>query len=244
MTRYSNWTLSSKLVRAFPLIGVSVSILAFSTAASAQRSAAHAQHSSKTIFACEGHKGGTLYIARSCRGRDRRVVWNAVGPQGIAGAPGSAGPQGQAGATGATGAQGPGAALYTYDSTAPAATEQNTPLGAAGPFSSLTGSCTVSGKIVAVVLGAVNTHQVTYDQTRTEITNGGTTTTTFQTAVQPASSTPADLLGEANSTSVGDGYNHTSMIVTDPVHGDLEVFEHVSHAANTCHISVIWTPAG
>jgi hypothetical protein len=131
---------------------------------------------------------------------------------------------------------------YVYDSTAPAATEQNTPLGPAGPFSSLTGSCVVSGNAVITAVGASNAAAVTFDDTRVESTNG-VDSTTFHTLTQQASTVPADLLGEANTTNAGDSYNHTSILVTAPIHGDLEVFEHVSHANNTCHISVMWTPA-
>jgi hypothetical protein len=234
----------SRLVRVVPTIGISFVVLALSATAGAQSTREHASLTSKRIVACVRHDGGGLYIARTCRRHDKRVIWNTAGPEGVAGAPGSAGSPGAAGATGATGSRGPGAVEYTYETTAPAASEQNSPLGPAGPFSSLTGSCTVSGTIVTVSLGATNPSPVTYDETRTEVTNGGVTTTSFQTATQPASSTPADLLGEANTTSAGDGYNRTSMIITSPAHGDLEVFEHVSHAANTCEISVVWTPAG
>ena len=47
----------------------------------------------------------------------------------------------------------------------------------------------------------------------------------------------------SNSNNTGDGVNRTSLIVTSPSHGDLEVYEHVSHANNTCHVSLVWTPA-
>src|SRR5579872_95737 len=86
MTRHTTRTLFTKLLRLVPLIGVSVSILAFSTAAGAQGEAAHSQRGSKTILACKERTGGGLYIAHRCHGRDTRVVWNAVGPQGSAGA--------------------------------------------------------------------------------------------------------------------------------------------------------------
>jgi hypothetical protein len=106
----------------------------------------------------------------------------------------------------------------------------------------LTGSCVVSGNAVITAVGASNPAAVTFDETRVESTNG-VDSTTFRTLTQQASAMPADLLGEANTTNAGDSYNRTSILVTAPIHGDLEVFEHVSHANNTCHISVMWTPA-
>ncbi len=122
-------------------------------------------------------------------------------------------------------------------------TGQNTPLGAAGPFSSLTASCTITGSIVSVILGTVNSQAVTYDETRVEATNGVGPVTTFQTLTQAPSALPSVLLAESNTTNVSDGFTHDSLIVTSPAHGTLEVFEHVSHASNTCHLSVVWTPA-
>ncbi len=198
---------------------------------------AAAASSSNPIAACVHHKGGGLYLAHKCGGRDGRLQWSVTGPAG------PQGPQGQPGPIGKTGDPGPGAIEYTYNSTAPAATDQNSPLGPAGPFSQLTGSCTVFGGIVEVTLGAANPLIVRYDETRLDETNGGALNTWFTSGMQPASPSPVDLVGEANTTNIGDGYNHTTMTVTDPVHGQLDVYEHVSHANNTCHISVMWTPA-
>ena len=236
-------SINSKPARVLPLIGLSLAMLVVASTAGARRATVHVRQGTGRVIVCESRNGGALYIARTCRRHDKRIVWGAAGAKGVPGAHGDTGPQGAAGATGATGPEGPGAVEYTYETSAPAASEQNTPLGAAGPFSSLTASCTVSGSIVMVALGATNANPVSYDETRTEVTNGGTVTTTLQTATQPASSAPLDLIGEANTTNAGDGYNHASLVVTSPDHGDLDVFEHVSHADNTCHLSVVWTPA-
>jgi hypothetical protein len=225
-------------------------LLALMLLAAAGASAApRARSASRAIVACERHRGGSLYIAHACASGDRRLSWSISGPAGLSGAPGIAGtagatgPQGPAGLAGPAGPQGPGAAEYSYTSTAPAATDQNTDLGAAGPFSSLTASCTVSGSIVSVLLSAVNGQAVTYDETRVEATNGVAPETTFQTVTQPPSTPPSVLIAESNTNNVADGFTHDSLIVTSPTHGTLEVFEHVSHAANTCHLSVVWTPA-
>jgi hypothetical protein len=242
-------SINSKPARVLPLLALSLAVLVVASTAGARRATVHVRQGSGRIIVCESRDGGALYIARMCRRHDKRIVWGAAGANGAAGAKGAqganggTGPQGAAGATGATGPEGPGAVEYTYATSAPAASEQDTPLGAAGPFSSLTASCTVSGSIVMVALGATNANPVSYDETRTEVTNGGTVTTTLQTATQPASSAPLDLIGEANTSNAGDGYNHASLVVTSPAHGDLDVFEHVSHADNTCHLSVVWTPA-
>jgi|HubBroStandDraft_4_1064222.scaffolds.fasta_scaffold02995_7 hypothetical protein len=168
------------------------------------------------------------------------------GPQGKTGPAGPAGPQGPKGAQGdpgSTGPQGPGAVEYTYDSTAPAATEQNTPLGHAGPFE-LTGSCVQLGpKLVVVTLGASNAGAVQLDEVRTEENNGVPTYTTFARNTQIPSATPDPLFGLANSGLSADAYADGRLTVTSPIHGQLEVFEYVSEATNVCHISTVWIPA-
>lgn len=169
------------------------------------------------------------------------------GPQGSAGSQGKtgvAGPQGSKGNPGPVGPQGPGAIEYVYDSTAPAATEQNTPLGPSGPFE-LTGSCVQLGpKLVAVTLGASNSNSVQFDQTRTEEDDGIPAFTTFARNTQPLSLTPTSLFGLA-STSLGTAYSYATgrLTVTWPVHGELEIFEYVSEVSNVCHISTVWIPA-
>jgi hypothetical protein len=223
------------------------SVLAAVAAAGASAASMHAAKR-KSVAPCarQGHRHGKPCL-RSGKHRTGGVALaqgpvGPAGPKGPTGPEGPAGTQGPAGPAGKTGPQGPGAIAYVYDSTAPALTEQNTALGPAGPFSSLTGSCVVNGNIVVTVLGATNSATVTLDETRIESTNG-LASTTFRTLTQQASAVPADLLGEANTTNVADSYNHTSFLVTAPMDGDLEVFEHVSHANNTCHVSVVWTPA-
>jgi hypothetical protein len=73
--------------------------------------------STGTIRACASKSTGVLRLAARCKGSERSVRWNTVGPrgprglQGIQGAKGDTGATGAAGATGAPGAQGlPGTA--------------------------------------------------------------------------------------------------------------------------------------
>jgi hypothetical protein len=205
-----------------------VALAALVLAVSGGSAYAFAAISGGQISACVHHKGGGLYISGQCRKHDKRLKWNVTGKQGQPGPPGP---------------QGPGAVEYTYDSTAPAATLQNTPLGPAGPFSELTGSCIVSLGSVQVWMSATNSHPVEVDVNRNDQTNGTPPLTGFASFTQPAASSPAELSAEGNSNNAGDGYAHTTMTVTSPSHGTLDVFEHVSHANNTCHLSVVWTPA-
>jgi len=173
------------------------------------------------------------------------VVHGPTGPQGARGPQGPQGPQGATGSTGATGPQGPGATLYTYDSTAPAAVEQNTPLGPAGAYR-LTASCVqLAPNLIAVVLGASNTSPVLFDEAFTAEDEGAPASSSFFRLTQPASSLPQSLFGVA-STSAGtkESYAQATMTLTSPTHGQLSVFEYVSEASNTCHLSVMWTPAG
>ncbi len=168
----------------------------------------------------------------------------ATGPRGPMGATGPAGPAGANGATGATGAQGPGAVEYTYNSTAPAAIEQNTPLGTAGPFK-LTGSCVQLGpSLIAVQLGASNASDVHVDEVREEDSNGTSELAYFNTFTQPATGTPTSILGLASDASgTRESYDYGHLTITSPVHGELEVFEYASEASNVCHISTVWVPA-
>ncbi len=168
----------------------------------------------------------------------------ATGPRGPMGAIGPAGPAGATGATGATGAQGPGAVEYTYNSSAPAASEQNTPLGPAGPFK-LTASCVQLGPTLLVVdLGASNALDVGIDNVRTEADDGSPTETSLDSFTQPATSTPTTLFGLASdATGTEESYGLGHMTVTWPVHGELEVFAHVSEGTHVCHLSTVWVPA-
>jgi hypothetical protein len=186
--------------------------------------------------------------ARNRHGHRRHGGHSAVkllaGPQGKTGATGAAGPQGPQGIAGHAGPQGPGAVEYSYDSTAPAATDQNTPLGDAGPFK-LTGSCVQLGaNLVAVELGASNADDVQFDQLRTSDDEGLPAEITFSRDTQTPSLTPVDLFGTAASSGgTKESYGQGRLTVTSPVHGLLEVFEFVSEASNECHISVAWIPA-
>jgi len=168
-------------------------------------------------------------------------------PTGPAGPQGQAGPQGLAGtpgAKGSTGPQGPGAVEYTYNSTAPAATEQNTPLGVAGPFK-LTGSCVQLGpSLILVALGASNADDVQLDYMRTDTDEGSPTETSFSSFTQIQSATPNDLFGlAASATGTKESYASGRLTVTSPVHGELEIFEYVAEVSNLCHISTVWIPA-
>jgi hypothetical protein len=44
-----------------------------------------------TITVCVGHRGGTLYKAKTCHRGDKRLSWNKQGPQGNPGRPGTPG---------------------------------------------------------------------------------------------------------------------------------------------------------
>lgn len=86
-----------------PALGVSVIVLVVAGSAGAY---AAATDSSATIVACVAHKGGGLYIARTCARGDRSMKWSVTGPQGPAGKDGTAGQAGPAGPKGDTGALG------------------------------------------------------------------------------------------------------------------------------------------
>jgi hypothetical protein len=180
--------------------------------------------------------------ARAARHRKHHThVSVIVGP---AGPQGPRGPQGATGSPGPAGPQGPGAALFTYDSTAPAATEQNTPLGVAGPLH-LTASCVQLGSsLVEVVLGASHTSIVQYDEALTVQDEGATPTSDLWRITDPVTPLPQGLLGLA-ATGVGtkESYLQSTITLTQPAHGQLSVFEYVSQATNTCHLTAMWTPA-
>lgn len=75
-----------------------------------------ASSTSNTITVCVRHNGGTLYKAKRCAKRDRKLSWNKqgpAGPRGPQGPQGVQGPQGTQGATGAQGSQGPGATSFS-----------------------------------------------------------------------------------------------------------------------------------
>jgi hypothetical protein len=201
-----------------------------------------------------GHGGHRAHGARSRHGHHRKGHGSGSrgpagpqgpqGPMGPNGPQGPRGPQGLTGNTGPMGPQGPGAVAYTYDSTAPAATEQNTPLGPAGPFR-LTASCVQFGpKLVAVILATTNPLNVLYDESFTDQENGATPVSVFMRSTQTASATPHGLFGLA-STNAGtqESYAQSTLTLTSPVHGQLSLFEYVSEGNNTCHLSVVWIPA-
>lgn len=167
-----------------------------------------------------------------------------TGPRGKTGPQGPAGAVGAAGVKGERGEQGPGAVEYTYNSTAPAATEQNTPLGPAGPFK-LTASCVQIGPTLLVVdLGASNALDVGIDNVRTEADDGSPSETSLYRFTQPAAATPSTLFGLASdATGTEESFGQGRMTVTSPGHGELEVFAYVSEGTHECHLSTIWVPA-
>ena len=91
-----------------PALGVAVVALVVAASAGAY---AAATGSSGTIVACVGHKGGGLYIARTCARGDRVLKWSVTGPQGPAGKDGAAGTAGKDGAAGTAGPKGDTGAL-------------------------------------------------------------------------------------------------------------------------------------
>lgn len=88
-----------------PTPAMAVALLALATGTSGGAYAA-VQVSSPTISACVHHGGGGLYSAHTCTHGDRRLSWNATGPEGPPGAPGFQGPAGPAGPAGAAGPPG------------------------------------------------------------------------------------------------------------------------------------------
>jgi|GEM_PF-6717053 len=224
-------------------IATTMSLLALlalgAVGASAHRTPARGAHKARSARKHHSRRKG--------HGHTTVSVKLLAGPQGKTGATGPTGPQGpkgQQGDTGLTGAPGPGAIEHTYDSTAPAATEQDTPLGGAGPFH-LTGSCVQLGpSLIEVVLGASNASTVQFDELRTDSDEGSPAETSFGRESASQTATPVGLFGMA-STSAGSRESYASgrLTVTSPVHGELEVFEYVSEASNVCHISAVWTPA-
>jgi hypothetical protein len=133
---------------------------------------------------------------------------------------------------------------YAYDSTAPAATEQNTPLGPAGPFHLFASCIQLGPKLVAVLLSASNPLDVLYDESFADEENGAPPTSVFARSTQTASVTPRGLFGIA-STNAGtqESYAQSTLTLTSPVHGQLSLFEYVSEGNNTCHLSLVWIPA-
>jgi hypothetical protein len=88
-----------------PTPAMAVALLALATGMSGGAYAA-AQVSSPTISACVHNKGGGLYTAHTCTHGDRRLSWNATGPEGPPGAGGAEGPAGPPGPAGAAGPPG------------------------------------------------------------------------------------------------------------------------------------------
>lgn len=226
-----------KLPVLIPSIAVALSFLTAlalgASAASAYRTPARSAHSPST------HHGRKSRSRKPLTGPQGKT--GPAGPQGPAGPAGAQGPKGE---PGSTGPQGPGAVEYTYTSTAPAATEQNTPLGDAGPFK-LTGNCLQLGpSLIEVTVNASNKAPVGVDEIHTETDEGAAAFILFSSFTASVSPSPAYIFG-VTSTSAGDkeSYADGRLTLTSPVHGELELFTYASEATNVCHISTVWIPA-
>jgi hypothetical protein len=229
-------TLTRSLLSSLAAIAAILALLVLgATGASAHRAPTRGAHSAST----HGHRSRIRKLPVGPRGKT-----GPTGPQGPAGPQGLAGAPGAKGEIGSTGPQGPGAVEYTYNSTAPAGTEQNTPLGVAGPFA-LSGNCLQLGpSLIEVSLNAANKAPVQIDDVHTESDEGSPTLIWFESFTQSVGPDPAYLFG-VTSTSVGDKESYASgrLTVISPVHGQLEVFAYASEATNVCHISTVWIPA-
>jgi hypothetical protein len=234
------------ITRSLLISGIATTSLLASLTVGAAGASAHRTpaHRARNAHAARGHHG---HGKGHGKGKSLGGPRGKIGPTGPAGAQGPAGPagaQGPMGNTGLTGPQGPGAVEYTYTSTAPALTEQNTPLGSAGPFA-LTGNCLQLGpSLIEVTLDASNRDLVQIDETHTESDEGAAAFVLFSSFTQAISPTPAYLFG-VTSTSAGDkeSYAVGHLTITSPVHGQLEIFAYAAEATNVCHISTVWTPA-
>ena len=233
----------SLLVSAIAATSILASLTVGAAGASAHRVPAHPARNAHAARGNHGHgKGHGKGKGKSLGGPQGKT--GPTDSQGPAGPQGPAGAQGSKGDTGLTGPQGPGAVEYTYNSTAPALTEQNTPLGNAGPLA-LTGNCLQLGpSLIEVTFDASNRDLVQIDEMHTESDEGAAAFVLFSSFTQAASPTPAYLFG-VTSTSAGDkeSYAVGRLTVTSPVHGQLEIFAYAAEATNVCHISTVWTPA-
>jgi hypothetical protein len=98
------------LARRHVVVVVAVALLAFAGTAYAVTGEITARQSSKQISACVRKAGGAVHITSArarCAAGERRLVWNAQGPQGLQGMQGLQGSQGVAGPTGPRGETGP-----------------------------------------------------------------------------------------------------------------------------------------
>ncbi len=228
-----------KFTALIPSLAIAVSFLTALTVDTSSASAQRPIHGGRSA-----HRAQTRGGKGKSRSHKVTLVKGPQGQAGPAGPQGLTGAQGQKGETGATGPQGPGSVEYVYNSTAPANTEQITPLGTAGPFQ-LTGNCLQLGpSLIEVTLDASNRAPVQIDYVHTESDEGSPALIWFGSLTQNASINPEYLFG-VTSTSAGNRESYASgrLTVTTPVHGQLEVFAYASEATNECHISTTWIPA-
>jgi hypothetical protein len=217
------------------LVSLAVSVSGAGAYSSNIRGHRHAHSASTGHGHGKSHKGP----ATGARGKT-----GPAGPQGPAGPAGAKGATGAKGETGTTGEQGPGAVEFSYDSTAPAFTEQNSPLGDAGPFV-LSGNCLQLGpSLIEVTINETNKSNVQIDEAHTESDEGAQAWTDFNMYTVGPNPTPAYLFG-VTATSAGsrESYAEGRLTVTAPVHGQLEMFAYASEGTNVCHLSTVWIPA-
>jgi hypothetical protein len=170
--------------RATPAAIVGVLVLAVAGGGYAMAS------SSGTITVCVQHNGGSLYKARKCAKRDKRISWNKVGRRGPTGATGATGATGQTGQTGQTGPAGP-VTLTHLVSVASSCAGGNTACAGASPPCPA-GQVPISGEVIA---GNVDVFTV---QSREQagawhgvVENTAASPATFQVGVICSSSTTA-----------------------------------------------------
>ncbi len=221
---------SRTITTTFTLLAATLATLALGTAGADAHTAHGHAHSASTSHGHRKANKGSLVGPRGKTG--------ASGPQGAAG---SQGPKGE---TGAAGPQGPGAVEFTYNSRTPVFSEENTPLGNAGPFALMSNCLQLGPSVVEVNVTETNKTALGEDETRTESDDGFPATSSLFSATQGANASPAYLFGvTADGSGTQESYGQARITITAPVHGQLELFTSVSAIAEVCHISAVWIPA-
>jgi hypothetical protein len=90
-----------KLLGSAQAPGVAIGVLALVIAVAGGAYAASGGGGAKKITVCVAKGDGTLYQAKKCAKKDKKLSWNQKGPAGPAGAKGAAGTNGANGANGA-----------------------------------------------------------------------------------------------------------------------------------------------
>jgi len=94
-----------RFLKSTPGAAVVIAVLALVVAAAGGAWAATGSGSGK-ITVCVSKSDGTLYQAKKCEKKDKKLTWNAKGPQGPAGPAGAAGKNGTDGKNGTNGTNG------------------------------------------------------------------------------------------------------------------------------------------